>query len=549
MSRNTLKRGVLPGLLVVIVTSFLSVPSLFAQRTGNGVESSQDATRGVALEIGRSLLRSLIEKQPTNAELPVTTSQPMVPVPDRNTRSIQPVPNTNNYYSPSSSTSNQLPSQLIGQTRPLSNKTVQLGRGEVAGLALTQRTGEELNEWLDAAARDLNFQMQPLFVPDQERDELVRQLNGRVSRQYLLELQDALIDEDADALDKAARKANLPQAQREELVRRIAVTGTAKRILRKLRNDESPIAISYQSRQLKRMLMAKEIPAEQRESLNKELDKIMAGARARKATETALIQSGTKLDWPSGAIPVIYSPSMEQGKYYLLNDYALLVGVGEQGQMTCEMSTVARAIGVPVAEGEPVPEYRQTDSNPLNGVMVVNPEHTQTAVNFMVAGRTYRLDPGQTQTINSNSYSLVEFDRGGNYGHARYQLNKGVYIFVPTQSGWDLFNMPYQITLDNSENPHDFHYAIDGKRERVLAYESKTLNSESPFVIVFDRGNGQQLSRKILFNGIYKVGVRSTDEMWDLFESQESESEMPATLPLTMATFKPVAPTPRTFGR
>ena len=58
----------------------------------------------------------------------------------------------------------------------------------------------------------------------------------------------------------------------------------------------------------------------------------------------------------------------------------------------------------------------------------------------------------------------IEFDRGGNFGMARYQLSEGYYFFSLTERGWELFKKTFRTTLDNSTNSFAFNYVVDDQQ-------------------------------------------------------------------------------------
>lgn len=58
-------------------------------------------------------------------------------------------------------------------------------------------------------------------------------------------------------------------------------------------------------------------------------------------------------------------------------------------------------------------------------------------VAFLVDDRSEELGDGQSRTFSGSSH-VVEFDRGGDLGTARYELTAGVYAFAVTDRGWEL---------------------------------------------------------------------------------------------------------------
>lgn len=62
----------------------------------------------------------------------------------------------------------------------------------------------------------------------------------------------------------------------------------------------------------------------------------------------------------------------------------------------------------------------------------------KTPVNFLIDRREASLSDGETRTWSGPSRRSVQFDRGGTFGTAEYDLAAGDYEFVVTAAGWDL---------------------------------------------------------------------------------------------------------------
>jgi hypothetical protein len=71
-------------------------------------------------------------------------------------------------------------------------------------------------------------------------------------------------------------------------------------------------------------------------------------------------------------------------------------------------------------------------------VVVRNAAGKGAQVAFLVDNKDEELSDGQTRTFSGNGNRVIEFDRGGDRGTARYELTGGVYSFVVTNNGWDL---------------------------------------------------------------------------------------------------------------
>jgi len=86
-------------------------------------------------------------------------------------------------------------------------------------------------------------------------------------------------------------------------------------------------------------------------------------------------------------------------------------------------------------------------ANPLPGtgvgtarVTVVNPPESTSALSFSLAGQVYTLEPSSRKEFRASQGSIVEFDRGGAFGRARYTVSDGIYTFTPTDRGWELYH-------------------------------------------------------------------------------------------------------------
>ena len=59
-------------------------------------------------------------------------------------------------------------------------------------------------------------------------------------------------------------------------------------------------------------------------------------------------------------------------------------------------------------------------------------------VAFLVDSREIELADGQSHSLRGDKQRIVEFDRGGDFGTARYAVTDGQYEFIITDRGWDM---------------------------------------------------------------------------------------------------------------
>jgi hypothetical protein len=71
-------------------------------------------------------------------------------------------------------------------------------------------------------------------------------------------------------------------------------------------------------------------------------------------------------------------------------------------------------------------------------ITVQNASGKSVAVTFLMDTQDVALRDGEVRSFTGRSSRVVEFDRGGDFGAARYDLTAGDYEFVITANGWDL---------------------------------------------------------------------------------------------------------------
>jgi hypothetical protein len=91
---------------------------------------------------------------------------------------------------------------------------------------------------------------------------------------------------------------------------------------------------------------------------------------------------------------------------------------------------------------------------PVADIQLVNPVKNQVTLKYTLNGGAVQLlQAGYSVQI--HQVSVVEFDRGGGAGRARYSLTDGTYKFQPTNGYWDLFHESTvaEATADIAANP------------------------------------------------------------------------------------------------
>lgn len=89
----------------------------------------------------------------------------------------------------------------------------------------------------------------------------------------------------------------------------------------------------------------------------------------------------------------------------------------------------------------PAPQAVYASPTPAS-IRIVNPPTSTVVMSYTLNGQPYKIAPGQEQTL-TQTY-VIEFNRGGSAGIARYALSDGVYTFTPAANGaWELYHAPH----------------------------------------------------------------------------------------------------------
>jgi hypothetical protein len=73
-------------------------------------------------------------------------------------------------------------------------------------------------------------------------------------------------------------------------------------------------------------------------------------------------------------------------------------------------------------------------------VTLSNPAGSRAAVEYVLDGRSYVLEPGMSLTMAASQPRKIEF-KGGANGAAKYRVSRGNYEFEQTDAGWQLYRL------------------------------------------------------------------------------------------------------------
>lgn len=230
---------------------------------------------------------------------------------------------------------------------------------------------------------------------------------------------------------------------------------------------------------------------------------------------------GAPRQLPTGRVKLIHNPNLRFGSAVVLGDDTVMVGCRGRGGVDIGRGNAAEALGLPVLAEDPVPD---AEGAPMrSGTMLVNPKRSGANVRYVLNGEEYLMKPGSSQRLPSRQRWVIAFDRGGRQGGTEYTLAAGTYYFEPTDRGWELYHERFDVTIDNSDNPRDFHFVFNGEPLAVRGGHTRTIASQYPIVIEYDRGNGTEMVRKALnWAGNVEVAINAEDNLWDIFPEEEN---------------------------
>jgi hypothetical protein len=247
----------------------------------------------------------------------------------------------------------------------------------------------------------------------------------------------------------------------------------------------------------------------------KSLFDLAVNAKLKNLLSTAVPGNGTI---PFGNnVTLVWISSLPQGTLITLGNGTVLVGTGSNAfGITIGTGSVAQAIGMQIAAGEPVPES-QSDLV-TSGTVLKNAGESD--VHYILnETQNFTMKPKFSQALPKGVTWVATFDRGGDYGQARYQLEEGTYKFTPTKIGWELYLMAeFNATIDNTRNATDFNYVLNNTAYTVAAHEKREHSEKYLPIIRFDNGSGK-VRQKNLSSGVFSISM-TADNTLDLFTAE-----------------------------
>jgi hypothetical protein len=258
--------------------------------------------------------------------------------------------------------------------------------------------------------------------------------------------------------------------------------------------------------------------------LIQDFDQLATWVQIQSILDEAEPDRGAARHLPTGRTKIIHNPHLAFGRAVVLNDETVMVGSRGRHGVEITRGNAAAALGLPTSSEDPVPD---AEGAPMtSGTMLISPKRNGSTVKYVLDGQEYTMRPGSSQRLPANRRWVIEFDRGGREGQSQYTLSKGTYYFEPTDHGWELYRERFDVTIDNSRNPKDFHFMFAGEPQVVKAGRTRDVSSRYPIMIEYDRGNGIEMVRKALnFAGNVEVAINAEDNLWDLFPEEENRKQ------------------------
>ena len=125
---------------------------------------------------------------------------------------------------------------------------------------------------------------------------------------------------------------------------------------------------------------------------------------------------------------ILNDPDLPDGTMTQLSPDLVAIGTGGQGEFQVQVGNPSD-VGYPlITNVPPVPEASTAAVQRTGGqALVINPATTGATFNFVIDQTPYTLKAGQSQPLAGRPSWVIAFDRGGQFGQARYTLAPGHY--------------------------------------------------------------------------------------------------------------------------
>lgn len=128
-----------------------------------------------------------------------------------------------------------------------------------------------------------------------------------------------------------------------------------------------------------------------------------------------------------------------------------------------------------------VPVQATTTAYQGQGVALRNPAKTETTLSYTIDSQDeHEIAAGETQRLAAKRTYIIDFDRGGDFGHAKYSIYEGWYQFTLTDRGWELFRQQGPLPADETTSTETTKVKANPLPGQQLVVEQEANDKQPP---------------------------------------------------------------------
>lgn len=401
----------------------------------------------------------------------------------------------------------------------------------VADRKVAKKIAREIDRLLAAEVDSISEPLAAHLLSDESRENFMKQhVTSTMDAAIVQELNNGLIDLDAEAIERAAKKLNLPTEVWVVLGPRARLTRAMNDLKKLVKEEHSTESVDAFSRRFDNALTDFGLNQGERDGLAASTGAVLDSLRIRLSLDDAPAKAGGELiEAPKGEVAVLYFPPLAPaGKVYLLGGSTLAVGTATPGTLVVGHSDVRELMGVPNRKESPIEAIsaEKAQQAPHDGTLLINPSKLAQSISYTINDAPYTIGPGQSQHLPAGTAWVIKLDRG-NGTQAHYTLAEGAYAFTIDGGARDVASLPCEVTIENPSLTGRFNLLVDREAVSIPPGQALSLTSNYPIVVAFDRGVGSNPAYKRLTRGTLAAGINSADGGWDLFEADATKLNGP----------------------
>lgn len=220
---------------------------------------------------------------------------------------------------------------------------------------------------------------------------------------------------------------------------------------------------------------------------------------------------------------VMYDPGIPPHVYYQ-GGPDLIVMNSPTGEFYTDQAPIAEVMQLPIGIGSPAPMPGATAT--VSRFVILNPDPDAPTINFLLGGKSYSVEQGQTLEIKQRGPRVVRYDDGQDHT-VEYSIKPGAYNFRVEDGKLTFYHLPIRVRIHNDNPNGEFHLLVDGRVESIPPGESLRIKSDFPPVVEFDQGDGREPVKRRLTEKKYTVAINPKADSWDLFASASIAGQAP----------------------